>query len=461
MTDVRSDSSYWADYPPTYRAEQAACIAKWLAAGESGVVVGGSGAGKSNLVGFLSSQPAAITSHLDHRPDTSCLLCLDTNSLPALTVPFFYRGLTQALQDAADQWGAEIASAMQQLTQGQVNWDDAFTALAILQKAHHLAIRRAGKKVVWLLDRFDEACRRFDPQTLINLRHLRDRFKGQLCYVVFTRQPLERLRTPGEIDEFYEIVAANSCWVGPMVERDARWLARQMAERLQTTFAEPEVARLIAVTGGLPAFMKAACLALADRAIRPGQSSQSWTQQLLVRPEFQRNCQDIWADLTPQEQQVLQAISVGVDEKMVDAGTIAYLERTGLLARNALDQTINIFSPIFESFVVQHRGTGAGVIELHPKTRAVMRDGMALNIELTPSEDRLLSYFLEHPGEICDKDTLMRAVWPDEQMVIGDSRLAQLVKRLREKIEMDPDQPTYIQTARGRGYRFVQPETPL
>lgn len=452
MMDAKSESSYWTEFPPTYRAEQVACIARWLAAGESGVVVGGSGTGKSNLAGFLSDQPAVISAQPGHQ----VLLRLDINSLPGLTVPFFYRGLVQVLQDTSAQFGHEVALAMQQLTQGQVNWDDTFTALNILQKAHHLIIRQAGQKVIWLLDRFDEACRRFDAQTLITLRHLRDRFKGQLCYVLFTRQPLERLRPPLEIDEFYEIVAANTCRVGPMVERDSHWVARQMAERLQTTFAEPDVTQLISISGGLPAFMKAACLTLANRAIQPGQSGQIWTQQLLARPEFQRDCQEIWSDLKPEEQQLLLALGAGTDEKILDTATLAYLETTGLLIRHMPHKTLRIFSPIFESFVVHQRGTGAGLIELHPKTRAVMRDGLVLNIELTPSEDRLLSYFLEHTDEVCDKDTLMRAVWPDEEMVVGDSRLAQLVKRLREKIELDPVDPVYIQTARGRGYRFVQ-----
>lgn len=455
MTDARIDSSYWADYPPIFRAEQVARIAKWLAAGESGQVVGGSGAGKSNLAGFLSSQPAVITSHLGRQANNYCLLRLDINGLPGLTVPFFYRGLLQTLQDAAVTFDPEVASAMQQLTQSQVDWNDTFAILTLLQRAYHLIIRQAGQNVVWLLDRFDEACRRFDPQTLINLRHLRDQFKGQLCYVVFTRQPLERLRSLDEIGEFYEIFAANTCWVEPLVERDIRWVAHQMAERLQTPFAEPEVAQLIAVTGGLPAFLKAACQALADK---PGPSSQSWPQSLLTRPDIQRNCQEIWADLTPAEQQVLLAFSAGIDEKLLDASAFAYLKKTSILRRNPSNADIQIFSPIFEAFMARQRGAGAGVIELHPKTRAVTRNGMALNVELTPSEDRLLSYFLEHPAEVCDKDILMRAVWPDEEMVIGDSRLAQLVKRLREKVELDPDQPTYIQTARGRGYRFVQPE---
>ncbi len=75
-------------------------------------------------------------------------------------------------------------------------------------------------------------------------------------------------------------------------------------------------------------------------------------------------------------------------------------------------------------------------------------------------EDLLLSYFLEHPDELCTKDALVRAVWPDEVLVEGvrDDRLAQLVKRLREKVELDSTQPRYIVTVHGQGYRFVQPD---
>lgn len=135
-----------------------------------------------------------------------------------------------------------------------------------------------------------------------SLRSLRDQFKGQLCYVVFTRHPLARLRDPGEIDEFFEIVAANTCWVGLMNEWDARWIARQMAERLKATYSEAEVAQLIEVTGGLPAFMKLGCLALAEGALDKGGSVQSWAEQLLTRLEFQRNCEEIWNDLLPEEQ---------------------------------------------------------------------------------------------------------------------------------------------------------------
>lgn len=460
MADAVKPSGYWAGFPVTYRAEQVVAIMKWLVAEESGVVIGGSGSGKSNLAGFLASRPDAIAPHTS-RPDRYCFLHLDINSLPALTVPLFYRGMVQTLLDASEHLNGEVQQSMKQLVQSPVAWDDSFAVLTLLRKMHYLLVRQAGKKAVWLLDRFDEACRRFDAQTLNSLRSLRDQFKGELSYVVFTRHPLARLRDPSEIDEFHEIVARNTCWVGPMVERDSRWIARQMAERLQTSFSEADVKQLITVSGGLPAFMKLGCLALAEGRLEQGQPDQVWVKQLLAQRDFQRNCQEMWDDLDTEEQNVLLALSSGANETMLEADVVVYLEQVGLLIRLGTEAAPTFFSPILAAFVAQQHGTTAGTIELHPKTRAVFRGGIPLNIELTAHEDRLLSFFLEHPGEVCEKDTLMRAVWPNEQVIEGirDDRLAQLIKRLRDKIEPDPAYPAYIQAVRGRGYRFAQPGT--
>jgi DNA-binding response OmpR family regulator len=455
MTNTLKVAGYWTDFPVTYRAEQIAEIMHWLNAGESGVVIGGSGTGKSNLVGFLASRPDAVAPFSPGRPDAFCFLQLDINSLPGLTPVFFYRGLVQALQEIA-----EVQPALNSLIQEQVNWNDIFEVLTILHKAHRLVIEQTGKKIVWLLDRFDEGCQQLDAQTLNSLRSLRDRFKGQLCYVVFTRHPLARLRDPREIDEFHEIIAANSCWVGPMVERDARWIARQMAERLQTTFSEADVDRLIEVTGGLPAFMKLGGLALAEGVLEPHQSAQSWAEQLLRRPEFRRNCQEIWADLAVEEQNVLLALNAGANETQVDQTALAYLERSGLLRRESPAASPKFFSPILATFVAGERGSAApGQLELDETTGQLYCGGVPLNIELTTSEHRLLAYLLAHRGEICEKDSLITIVWPNEYAGVGvsDERLAQLVARLRQKIEPDRAKPTYLQTVRGRGYRLTQP----
>jgi DNA-binding response OmpR family regulator len=63
-----------------------------------------------------------------------------------------------------------------------------------------------------------------------------------------------------------------------------------------------------------------------------------------------------------------------------------------------------------------------------------------------------LAHLASHPGETFTKEQLMRRVWGWE---FGDrTTVAVHVRRLREKIELDPSDPRLITTVRGAGYRF-------
>jgi DNA-binding response OmpR family regulator len=78
--------------------------------------------------------------------------------------------------------------------------------------------------------------------------------------------------------------------------------------------------------------------------------------------------------------------------------------------------------------------------------------------QLTAKEYLLWQFLQNHPGQVCEKDDLVRAVWPEDHIFehgVRDDSLAQLVRRLREKVECDPSRPEHIHTIPGRGYRFT------
>lgn len=463
MTTILPErTGYWAEFPATYRAEQVATVARWLATGESGVIVGRSGAGKSNLANFLANRPEVLTAHLPGAASAYLVLPLDLNSLPTITTANFYRAFLYTLQGAASQISPELQQSADQLLARIPSPEDALALYFALQQLHELLVNRAGKYVIWVIDRFDAACQKLDVGVLSSLRNLRDhhRLRGRVAYLLFTRQPLARLRNPAEFDEFHEIVVANTCWVGPMVERDCHWVARQMADRHQTAFTAEAVAQLIQVTGGLPAFLKAACTALATGQLAANATSQEWAAQLLAQPLFRRNCQELWQDCSAAERTLLTALALWGDSRGLDRSTLAELVTNGLVQRQPGGEQWQLFAPIFTLFVKEQQPGGQRGLALDAKSGVVLRDGAPLAVELTPLEQRLLSYFLLHPVEICDKTPLIAHIWPDEKVEQGirDDSLAQLVKRLREKVEADYTAHTFIQTVRGRGYRFVQPE---
>jgi hypothetical protein len=79
--------------------------------------------------------------------------------------------------------------------------------------------------------------------------------------------------------------------------------------------------------------------------------------------------------------------------------------------------------------------------------------------QLTAKESLLLDYLKAHRGEVCEKDDLVHAVWPEDvifEQGVRDESLAQLIRRLRVKVEPNPTMPTYIHTVPGRGYIYKE-----
>ncbi|MFD2743586.1 MULTISPECIES: response regulator transcription factor [Sphingobacterium] len=93
-----------------------------------------------------------------------------------------------------------------------------------------------------------------------------------------------------------------------------------------------------------------------------------------------------------------------------------------------------------------------GQTEHHPNIHSLVRDGK--KIELTILENRILLHFLRNKGNDVTRDELMEAVWGYSSNV-NTRTLDMHVVRLRKKIEKNPDKPSYLQTVRGLGYKFV------
>lgn len=98
------------------------------------------------------------------------------------------------------------------------------------------------------------------------------------------------------------------------------------------------------------------------------------------------------------------------------------------------------------------RATRYRDIELRREQGVVLKRDRELS--LTKTEFRLLCEFADHAGAVLSRDQLLERVWGYEYL--GDSRLVDAhVRRLRLKVEDQPDDPQLIVTVRGIGYRLV------
>jgi hypothetical protein len=193
--------------------------------------------------------------------------------------------------------------------------------------------------------------------------------------------------------EFAELVHAHTLWLGGLEESDARWNVERYTQRKGLAWESAVADSLIRLSRGYPSLLRAVCEAYAETPDLDTVSSHA-------------------------------AVQARVTEFWDDKPTDDELRRSGLADH-----------PLFN----------AG--------RAPTFD----TSQLTAKEALLLNYFLAHPERVCEKDDLIRAVWPEDQVFergVRDDSLAQLVRRLREKVEPDPAAPRYIHTVPGRGYRF-------
>lgn len=108
----------------------------------------------------------------------------------------------------------------------------------------------------------------------------------------------------------------------------------------------------------------------------------------------------------------------------------------------------------------------AGPIQINYATHQVTANGKP--VKLTPIEYKLLYQLTRNAGQVLFHDQLLTKIWGPEY--VGELDYLRIyVRRLREKLEPNPQQPVYILTERGLGYRFEsgaastapQAQTPL
>ena len=81
---------------------------------------------------------------------------------------------------------------------------------------------------------------------------------------------------------------------------------------------------------------------------------------------------------------------------------------------------------------------------------AVTRNGQ--DLYLSALEYKLMLVFLNNRGQVLTRERLLEEIWDSAGDYVSDNTLTVYIKRLREKIELDPQNPTYVKTVRGLGY---------
>lgn len=142
----------------------------------------------------------------------------------------------------------------------------------------------------------------------------------------------------------------------------------------------------------------------------------------------------------------IKGLELGADDYLVKPFSYKELEAhvRAMLRRVRLDQG----QQLPQRIVVRE-------ISLDLEAHTVMRSGQELT--LRQKEFEILSLLMTNLGKVVTRDRLFDEVWGTDWL--GDTRTLDVhMSWLRAKLETDPTNPVYLQTIRGVGYRFTDPE---
>lgn len=146
-----------------------------------------------------------------------------------------------------------------------------------------------------------------------------------------------------------------------------------------------------------------------------------------------------------QEDERVRGLRLGADDYVVKPFSLKELEaRLEAVLRRA-----QVAKPIKEGIIFAN-----GELVIDADRMTVTRQGKEL--DLTPTELRLLILLAENEGRVLTHRQILEKIWGSEY---GDEvdYVKLFIYRLRRKLEVDPEHPRYILSERGIGYRFVNP----
>lgn len=439
------------DQPLTFRATEVKAIMDCLRAGDSCSVVGIGSVGKSNLLRFLQREDVG-RHYLGQESAAYLFVYLDLNKLlKPSRWGLFELMLHQLLLALTERSADETAlKRIDELHQRATESHTRYLALRYLDRAVSIVCNQLGLRLVFLGDEFDGLCRTMSPPGFAALRALRDDYKYHLMYVLATRLELRRLRTePGEIEALEELVSSSTIWLGPYAEEDTRSTLQQLEARYKLKLDKQSTRQVLQASGGHPGLLREVY-----RIIR--RRPADFSEAIAGDPAVLDECGRIWFSIPPKEQQVMINLARAAPIPPDQFDILEHLVRKGLVTE-AQTSGHQLFSPLLTAFVRQQNKVADTQVQMDPYRRSAWVNGYEVQ-GLTPLEYNLMAYLAKRRGQICTRDELVQHLYPDEMSLKGpgvtDTRLDSLVKRLRRRIEPNPDDPQYIITVRGHGIRL-------
>ncbi len=436
------DEHFEAQYPKETRNEEIEKILNYIKEGNSCQIVSLPGVGRSNLLGLLAYNKGVRLKHLGEDNQNFHFVYLNFSEIRkkplAEATKFIFLGLIDSLRERKMTKDYEVVN---KIFKESMQIKDDLVIFSGLKKAiDYLALER-DLTIVFLFDRFEDYITVLDSDFFANLRILRNRAKYKFSVVFSLNRPLEDILEGTLFADFYDFVAGKIIYLPIFnqigIDFRLNYLEKITGKKLNPGLKE----NIFELTGGHSNLMRLATESLLS-STQDFKNKLELRNYLIEQKPIRSALFAIWNFLTPSEQTMLTSGKIETNE---------FLENIGLVKNHLL--TISLLADYVKDKASSPESTK---IALNEKGEVIKGD-IIISELLTALEFKLLKFLMDNKDAIVEKEQVINAVWGDQKTVLGvtDQAVDQLIFRLRKKIEENPNDPKFIQTIKGRGFKFT------
>ncbi|MCB0029617.1 MAG: winged helix-turn-helix domain-containing protein [Anaerolineales bacterium] len=437
---------HWQQFPPDYRQQELQQIAGWLAAGESGSVIGLPGVGRSSFFDFLANRPDRLAAHLPAGQPAILLIPLDLNILPDFQMATFYRAILRSFFESQARMESPLADLISTLFRKCEGSQDAFLAQSALRE-FLLACEAGGYRVALLLNRFDDFCAIASQEVTRTLLSVRDSFRDTLLFIAGVRRDLRYGTGLDQADPLFQLLDTHSCWLKPLTALAAQQMLARRLDHLRDEDVAHVISLLPALTGHWPSLLRVAGQLYAQRLLPA--DIELWGEMIAAHQATQYRLTRLWRSLTAAEARLLQKVAQADTVSRaglppVEQEICLRLQQLGVFVEG--ERGLELSSPLLSSYAAGLGELSAGLFWLDEASGELMQDQEPLH-HLTAQQQALLRLFLRSAQQRLSYTQIIEEVWPKESAGkegVEIATLHQAIHSLRLKIEPEPRRPRYV-----------------